>query len=249
MPDISAHGFGARGQVIPARGRKRARVGLLTGCVMPLVHGPQMESVVSVLSRNGCEVVVPKGQVCCGAIHSHVGDLEQARRLARRNIEAFFRAGVDTIVVASAGCGVRMKEYGDLLREDPDYCERATRFDSMVKDVHEFLAALPIAPPAGNLNSNVTYQDSCHLSHAQGITRQPRDLLDAFPESGVSRWSTLRVAAAPAERTRSHSASFRCGCWSAKCGQSWQLAPTYWRRQTRAVPCSLSSVRNAMVCL
>ena len=185
LPDISAHGFGAHGQVIPARGKERARVGLLSGCVMPLVHGPQMESVVSVLSRNGCEVVIPNGQVCCGAIHSHVGDLEQARRLARSNIEAFFRAGVDAVVVASAGCGVRMKEYGDLLREDPDYGERATRFDSMVKDVHEFLAALPIAPPAGNLNSKVTYQDSCHLSHAQGITRQPRELMDAIP--GVRR--------------------------------------------------------------
>ena len=185
MPDMSKRVFAARGQVIPARGKERARVGLLTGCVMPLVHGPQMESVVSVLSRNGCEVVVPKGQVCCGAIHSHVGDLEQARRLARSNIEAFFRAGVDAVVVASAGCGVRMKEYGDLLREDPAYGERATRFDSMVKDVHEFLAALPIAPPAGNLNSKVTYQDSCHLSHAQGITRQPRELMDAIP--GVRR--------------------------------------------------------------
>ncbi len=185
MPDMSKRVFAARGQVIPAHGKERARVGLLSGCVMPLVHGPQMESVVSVLSRNGCEVVIPNGQVCCGAIHSHVGDLEQARRLARSNIEAFFRAGVDTIVVASAGCGVRMKEYGNLLREDPVYGERAARFDSMVKDVHEFLAALPIAPPAGTLNSKVTYQDSCHLSHAQGITRQPRELMDAIP--GVRR--------------------------------------------------------------
>ena len=185
LPNISAFPFSARGQEIPALGEKRARVGLLSGCVMPLVHGPQMESVADVLSRNGYEVVVPKDQACCGAIHSHVGDLERTRELARRNIDAFTSAGVDAVVVASAGCGVRMKEYGDLLQDDPDYAERAITFDSLVKDVHEILSALPLTPPAGRLNARVTYQDSCHLSHAQGITREPRELLDAIP--GVQR--------------------------------------------------------------
>ena len=185
LPEISGRRFSARGQVIPALGERRARVGLLSGCVMPLVHGPQMESVAAVLARNGCEVVVPEDQACCGAIHSHVGDLDRARELARRNIEAFTRADVDAVVVASAGCGVRMKEYGDLLRDDPDRAERAVRFDSMVKDVHEILSALPFTPPSGRLDCSVTYQDSCHLSHAQGVTREPRALLDAIP--GVRR--------------------------------------------------------------
>ena len=181
LPDVAGRAFAARGQAVPARGEKRVRVGLLAGCVMPLVHGPQMESVVSVLSRNGCEVVVPEGQGCCGAIHSHVGDLDRARELARGNIDAFSRAGVDAVIVASAGCGVRMKEYGDLLRDDPEYAERAAQFDSKVKDVHEILSALPFRPPTGRLDCSVTYQDSCHLSHAQGITRQPRELMDAVP--------------------------------------------------------------------
>ena len=185
LPDISGRTFAARGQVVPARGEKRARVGLLSGCVMPLVHGPQMESVAAVLSRNGCEVVVPEGQACCGAIHSHVGDLDRARELARRNIEVFSRARVDAVVVASAGCGIRMKEYGDLLREDPGYAEPAVQFDAMVRDVHEILSALPFAPPYGRLDCSVTYQDSCHLAHAQGITREPRELLDSIP--GVQR--------------------------------------------------------------
>ena len=185
LPKISGRSFSARGQLFPALGEKSTRVGLLSGCVMPLVHGPQMESVAAVLSRNGYEVVVPEDQACCGAIHSHVGDLERTRELARRNIDAFTNAGVDAVVVASAGCGVRMKEYGDLLQDDPDYAERASKFDSMVKDVHEILSALPFTPPAGRLNASVTYQDSCHLSHAQGITREPRALLDAIP--GVQR--------------------------------------------------------------
>ena len=185
LPEMRGRAFRARGQVFQARGPKRARVGLLAGCVMPLVHGPQMESVAAALARNGCEVVVPEGQACCGAIHSHVGDLDTARRLALRNIDAFTRAGVDAVVAASAGCGVRMKEYGDLLRRDDANAGRAAEFDATVKDVHEFLAALPFDPPAGKLDCSVTYQDSCHLSHAQGVTKQPRALMDAIP--GVRR--------------------------------------------------------------
>ena len=181
LPEIPERQFKAEGQVIPAHGMKRARVGLLSGCVMPLIHGPQMESVASVLSRNGCEVVVPDTQVCCGAIHSHVGDLDRTRSLARRNIDAFTQAGVDAVIVASAGCGARMKEYGDLLNNDAQYADRAKSFDAMVKDVHEYLAELPLIPPTGKLPYGVTYQDSCHLSHAQRITKEPRKLLNSIP--------------------------------------------------------------------
>ncbi len=180
-PDIAPGPFKAKGQVIPAVGDRRARVALLSGCVMPLVHGPQMDAVTRVLARNGCEVVVVKEQACCGAIHSHVGDMEMARDLARRNVDAFLGERVDAVVVASAGCGARMKEYGHLLEDDGAYSERATTVGGMVRDVHEFLADLPLVPPQGRLPYRVTYQDSCHLANAQRITEAPRQLLRAIP--------------------------------------------------------------------
>ena len=148
---------------------------------MPLIHGPQMDAVARVLTRNGCEVAVPQGQVCCGAINTHVGDLDTARRLARRNIDAFLETGVHAVIVASAGCGVRMKEYDHLLRDDPEYADKASQLSHKVKDVHEFLADLPFDPPSASLDYRVTYQDSCHLSNTQRITEQPRELLRSIP--------------------------------------------------------------------
>ena len=180
-PEVQSRAFKAKGQVIPAVGERRARVALLSGCVMPLIHGPQMDAVTRVLARNGCEVVVAANQACCGAIHSHVGDIEMARELARRNVDAFLGEPVDAVVVASAGCGARMKEYGHLLEGDGAYSERAASVGGMVRDVHEFLADLPLVPPKGRLPYRVTYQDSCHLSHAQRITEAPRELLRAIP--------------------------------------------------------------------
>ena len=180
-PTVPSRSFRAKGQVIPAIGEKRATVALLSGCVMPLVHGPEMDAVTRVLARNGCQVVVARGQGCCGAINSHVGDLETARAMARRNIDAFLDAEVDAVVVASAGCGSRMKEYGHLLKDDQVYRERAKEFSALVKDIHEFLVELPVIPPRGNVNRRVTYQDPCHLSHAQRITEAPRTLLRSIP--------------------------------------------------------------------
>ena len=180
-PEVQSRAFKAKGQVIHAIGERRARVALLSGCVMPLIHGPQMDAVTRVLARNGCEVVVAANQACCGAIHSHVGDIEMARELARRNVDAFLGEPVDAVVVASAGCGARMKEYGHLLEGDGAYSAKAASLGNMVKDVHEFLADLPLVPPEGRLPYRVTYQDSCHLSHAQRITEAPRELLRAIP--------------------------------------------------------------------
>ena len=134
-----------------------------------------------VLSRNGCEIVVPREQVCCGAIHSHVGDMDTARGMARRNVEVFEAAGVDAVVTASAGCGARMKEYDELLRGDEEYGSRSAALTHKVKDVHELLAELPFIPPTGHLHRRVTYQDSCHLVNAQRVTEAPRQLLRSIP--------------------------------------------------------------------
>jgi len=180
-PTVPANTFKAEGQVIAAQGPKRARVAVLSGCGMPLVHGPQMDAVTRVLARNGCEVVVTREQSCCGAINSHVGDLDLARDLARQNVDAFMSEDFDAVIVASAGCGARMKEYGHLLRRDHEYADRAEALAAKVKDVHEFLAELPLLPPKGRLEARVTYQDSCHLANAQRITDAPRELLRAIP--------------------------------------------------------------------
>ena len=181
LPVLPSNVFEARGQVIPAVGEKRARVALLSGCVMPLVNGPQMNAVVRVLARNGCEVVVTRDQVCCGALNTHVGDLSTARGLAKKNIDAFNASAVDAVIVASAGCGARMKEYGHLLRDDPDYGDVAEAFSRNVKDIHEFLVDLPFEPPKAGLDYSVTYQDSCHLSNGQGVREQPRQILRSIP--------------------------------------------------------------------
>jgi glycolate oxidase iron-sulfur subunit len=125
-------------------------------------------------------VVVPAGQGCCGALHLHGGDPEEARRLVRRNLDAF-PADVDAVVVNAAGCGSAMKEWGELLDGDPRYRDRARSLAARVRDVSEFLAALPIEPPAGKLRLRVAYHDACHLVHGQRIAAEPRALLRAIP--------------------------------------------------------------------
>ena len=182
LPRVSTRPFTARGVVgSPADGPPRFRVAFLSGCMMPYIYDRVHEATVRVLVRHGCEVVVPSEQVCCGALHLHTGDRQEARRLARRNIDVFLAENVDAIIVNVAGCGAAMKEYGELLKDDPRYAERASRFSALVKDVTEFLADLPLSDGLGPLHQVVTYQDPCHLLHAQGIKSQPRALLQAIP--------------------------------------------------------------------
>ena len=180
-PRVSRSSFKPRAQVVPAQGNRRARVGLVSGCVMPLIHAQQMNAMVQILTRNGCDVEITKGQVCCGAIHSHVGELERSRDLARTNIDVFESRNLDAVIVASAGCGSLMKEYGHLLREDQSYADRAKVFSNKVKDIHEFLVGLPFVPPTHRVDKRVTYQDSCHLANSQGVTEAPRTLLRSIP--------------------------------------------------------------------
>jgi Fe-S oxidoreductase len=181
LPPLPGRSFPSRARVYPAQGARRARVALLAGCVMPITHGPTMEAAVRVLTRNGCEVVLPPAQGCCGALHGHAGERALAKELAWRNIQAFLAAGVEKVVTASAGCGSTMKEYAELFADDPARREQARRLAAMTVDVTELLAALPLVPPKTGLSLRVTYQDSCHLAHAQRITRAPRQVLAAIP--------------------------------------------------------------------
>ncbi|HZU76941.1 MAG TPA: heterodisulfide reductase-related iron-sulfur binding cluster, partial [Dehalococcoidia bacterium] len=187
LPPLPARPLVPRGEVYPAivapPESQPASVSLFAGCVMSTVFADIDRATIRVLQRAGCEVEDPVGQGCCGALHAHAGEVARARDLARRNITAFERGTGGPIVVNSAGCGAMLKDYAHLLRDDPDWAARAADFSARVQDVTEFLAALP-APDPQPLPPNprvVTYQDACHLAHAQGITRPPRALLGRTP--------------------------------------------------------------------
>jgi glycolate oxidase iron-sulfur subunit len=182
LPDVPDHFYRGQGVLAEPVANPARTVGLLTGCVMPLLFPATHEATVRVLARNGLRVVAPATQVCCGALHLHAGDRETACRLARRNIDAFLSEDVEVVITNSAGCGATMKEYGDLLAQDPEYAEKARRFSDMVRDITEFLVELPFDPEMGPLRRRVTYQDPCHLAHAQRITQPPRDILTSIPE-------------------------------------------------------------------
>jgi glycolate oxidase iron-sulfur subunit len=166
---------------VPAVGTRRAVVGLLTGCVQGEFFPGVNAATARVLAAEGCDVIVPRRQGCCGALSVHNGREDEARRFARRTIDTFERAGVDTVVVNAAGCGSSMKEYADLLADDPAYAERAERLAGRVRDVSEFLAELGPVAPRHPLEVSVAYHDACHLGHAQGVRAQPRALLRQIP--------------------------------------------------------------------
>lgn len=181
MPTMSESFFKADGQVIPAQGERRAKVAMLAGCVMALMHEPALRAAVRVLSRNGVEVHLTRNQGCCGALNAHAGELETARKMARKNIDSFLTAIPDAVIVASAGCGSTMKEYGELLHYDAEYREKAEKIGALTKDIHEFLVDLGLRKPLSNLHYKVTYQDACHLANAQRITSAPREILNSIP--------------------------------------------------------------------
>jgi glycolate oxidase iron-sulfur subunit len=181
LPQLSDSFFLADGRVVQARGERRAKIALLAGCVMTLTHAPALEAAVRVLSHNGIEVHISARQGCCGALNAHAGELNSARKMARRNIDAFLTAMPDAVITASAGCGSTMKEYAELLHDDPVYKEKAEHVGSLTKDIHEFLIELGLRKPEASLDYTVTYQDACHLASAQRITAAPRQVLDAIP--------------------------------------------------------------------
>jgi glycolate oxidase iron-sulfur subunit len=168
-------------EFIAARGPRQARVALITGCIQNQFFSSTNAATARVLALNGCDVIVPPAQACCGALHTHGGERGTAQELARRNIAQFEATGADFYIINAAGCGSTLKEYHHLLAHDPIWEERAQRFSAKVRDVSEFLASIELNRRFGTIRRRVTYQDACHLAHGQKITAQPRELIQQIP--------------------------------------------------------------------
>ena len=169
--------------VTPAVGPRKYLVAVLTGCAQDIIFSDVNRDTVEVLARNGCEVVTPAEQDCCGSLHAHNGEWELAQQLARRQIDQFPPAQFDAIITNAAGCGSHLKHYAKLLADDPAYRARAELWDRKVKDVHEWLGQIGINSPRGDAAppQTVTYHEACHLCHGQKITAEPRQVLRAIP--------------------------------------------------------------------
>ncbi len=177
--------------ITPAEGETRYRVGFIPGCVMNQVFTETNLATIRVLTRNGCEVVTPRQQTCCGALHLHNGARELAATLAKQNIDAFgdnhgnpsaqSLEGLDAIIINAAGCGATLKEYDALLENDADYAEKAKQFSGKMRDISEFLAEIEMVKPTREMQRRVTYDEPCHLLHGQKVGAQPRKVLQAIP--------------------------------------------------------------------
>jgi glycolate oxidase iron-sulfur subunit len=169
--------------VTPAVGARKYRVALLTGCAQDLIFSDVNRDTAEVLARNGCEVVTPPEQLCCGSLHAHNGEWGLAQELARRNLEQFPPDQFDAIITNAAGCGSHLKHYAKLLEKEAAYVDRAHLWDDKVRDIHEWLAQIGIQPPPAEdaPPQTVTYHEACHLCHGQKITAQPRQVLRAIP--------------------------------------------------------------------
>ncbi len=186
LPEVPAGLFARQSTMIQPVTEPRRRVGMLSGCVQQ-VFFPQVNAATArVLAAEGCEVVIPRAQPCCGALMLHSGLEDDAAAQARRMIAAFENANVDAIVINSAGCGSTMKEYGHLLRDDPEWAERAAKFSAKCRDISEILCELEPRAQRHPLRLRVAYHDACHLQHAQGVREQPRRLLAGIPELEVA---------------------------------------------------------------
>lgn len=168
-------------ELIQAKGKKRFRVALLTGCVQSVFFSKTNEATARVLAENGCEVIVPQNQSCCGALSVHSGRLSEGREFAKHTIKTFEDLDVDAFVINSAGCGSTIKDYGEILKDDPQFAERAEALSNKTKDVMEFLSDIGLEGNLKDLNIKVTYQDACHIGHAQRIKEQPREVLKEIP--------------------------------------------------------------------
>jgi glycolate oxidase iron-sulfur subunit len=165
----------------PRGGTPKYRVGFLTGCVQDLVFSDVNRDTVDVLLANECAVFTPRHQSCCGSLHAHNGEIELAKELAKRQIDTFDLDSLDGIISNAGGCGSHLKGYGALLKDDPDYGERARQWDAKLFDIHEWLDRIGWRQPKAELDMELTYHDSCHLCHGQKIARQPREILRGIP--------------------------------------------------------------------
>lgn len=164
-------------EVTAASGEAKRVVGFFLGCAQSLLFAEESAATVRVLARNGCTVVTPRETVCCGMPARGFGKIEQVLGQARKNIGVFEEAGVETIITDCATCGSMLKEYGELLSDDPEWAERAKVFSEKVRDISEYLIGLPLEKPQGRIDARVTYHDPCHLRRGQGVWREPRRLL------------------------------------------------------------------------
>lgn len=166
-------------EFMPAKGRRRARVALFTGCVGDVLFRQTNWATARVLQENGCDVIVPQNQVCCGAIHFHAGSSEPAREMADKNAAACDPSSVDAIVVNVAGCGSMLKDYGHHWHGEKQAARE--QFANKIRDCNEFLDGLGLIEPSGEIRLTATYHDACHLVHAQKVREQPRNLLKKIP--------------------------------------------------------------------
>ena len=173
--------FSQLGRTYPAVGPRRARVALFAGCIAQVSFSALHDATIRVLAANGCEVVVPAGQTCCGALAAHAGVRDAARSLARTNLDVFLRDDFDAVITNAAGCGSTLKEYEQLFENGTEENAHAHAFRKKMRDVTEFLADLGLSAPLASLPLRVTYQDSCHLLHGQKIREAPRKLIRAIP--------------------------------------------------------------------
>jgi glycolate oxidase iron-sulfur subunit len=171
------------GKCFLAQGEKRGRVALLTGCAQPVLNPGINEAAIRLLTRNGIEVVLAKGEGCCGALVHHMGRKQQALGFARANVDAWSKAaadgGLDAILVTASGCGTTIKDYGFMLREDAAYAEKAAKISGLAKDISEYIAGLGLSSPAQPSGLTVAYHSACSLQHGQHITDLPKRLLKA----------------------------------------------------------------------
>lgn len=165
------------GRVYPAEGERRGRVAFLIGCIGSVAFSELNRATIRVLTKNGIEVHVPQGQRCCGALHLHAGYPDGAREQARRNIDGMLSPELEAIVTNAAGCGSTLKEYAGLLQDDAEYAQKAREFTAKTRDITEYLAEVGLREPKRKSATRVTYQDPCHLAHAQGVRAAPRQLL------------------------------------------------------------------------
>jgi glycolate oxidase iron-sulfur subunit len=186
LPDVPGRFFERLPSYIRPKKTARRRVGMLSGCVQQVFFSHVNAATARVLAAEGCEVIIPRDQQCCGALMLHSGLEDDAAVLAQKMIAVFEAADVDTVVINSAGCGSTMKEYGHLLRDDPEWSERASVFCAKCKDVAEFLCELEPQAERHPLNLRVAYHDACHLQHAQGVHDEPRHLLRQIPDLDIA---------------------------------------------------------------